>query len=108
MSSTTSQQKIYKIKQQVYSLTSTKNTKQLQQERPDLTSGRDLRYKAQWLAILEQLKALRASGQDLSLADLEVSEQMLHDSLLSFGFTEIDWQRIKLEAQFADIHIEQL
>ncbi len=108
--------KLQAIKQQVYQLTCTSNTQQLKKERADLTAGRDLRYKAQWLEILEQLKALRASGQDLSLADLEASEQMLHDSLFEVGRMaglsdreiKVDWQRIQLEAQFSDIHIEQL
>ena len=112
--------KMQAIKQQVYRLTCTSNTKQLKLQRYDLTYGRDLRYKQQWQEILQQLKELRASGQDFSLADLEQSEQMLKDSLFTVGrlsgmsddALEIEWQRIQLEAQFnaqfGDIHIEQL
>jgi hypothetical protein len=104
------------VKQAVFNLTCTDNTKQLKKQRPDLTKGRDLRYKAHWLAILERIKSLRQSGQDLSLADLEESEVMLKNSLFKVGRMAgrsesdlaIDWQRIQLEAQFGDIHIEEL
>jgi hypothetical protein len=96
-----------------------------------------LRYKIHWQNILEQLKDLREQNEDamppslgthcnasqpsavrfdLSIADLERSEKMLKDSLFKIGKIsglsdrelEIDWQRIKLTAQFADIHIEEL
>lgn len=108
--------KMQAVKQEIFSLTCTANTKQLKKERPDLTNSRDLRYKAQWLEILEQLKTLRIQGLDMSLSDLEQSEQMLRESLLKVGHIaglsddqiEIDWQRIKLEAQFGDVHIEEL
>ena len=97
-------------------MTQTVNTKQLQQERPDLTAGRDLRYKAQWTEILDKLKVLRIRGQDISVADLHESERMLKQSLVKIGRLsglseqdiETDWQRIQLEAQFGDIHIEEL
>lgn len=108
--------KMQAVKQEIFSLTCTTNTKQLKKERPDLTNGRDLRYKAQWLEILEQLKTLRIQGLDMSLSDLEQSEQMLRESLFKVGWIaglsddqiEIDWQRIKLEAQFGDVYIEEL
>jgi hypothetical protein len=104
------------LKQEIFGLTCTANTKQLRKQHPKLTQGRDLRYKKQWLEILEQIKQLRQAGQDLSLADLEASEQMLKQSLFEVGQIaglpnselELDWQRIKLEAQFSDIHIEDL
>ncbi len=94
--------KIQHIKQEVYRLTCTANISQLKKERPDLTRGRNLRTKQQWLEILEQLKDLRANGQDLSLADLEASEQMLKDSLFEVGRLvglddreiELDWQGV--------------
>lgn len=108
--------KMQKLKQEVYNLTQTSNTKQLKKEHPDLTADRDLRYKAQWAEILDKLKALRAEGQDLSIADLQESEKMLKQSLVKVGRLsglsdrdiEMDWQRIQLEAQFGDIHIEEL
>ena len=108
--------KMQAIKQEVYQLTHTTSTPQLRKERKDLTQGRDLRYKAQWLEILEQLKALRSQESDISLADLEQSEKMLKESLIKVGRLsglsdrdiEADWQRIQLEAQFGDIHIEDL
>jgi hypothetical protein len=104
------------LKQEIFSLTCTTNTKELRKQHPKLTQGRDLRYKKQWLEILEQIKQLRKAGQDLSLADLEASEQMLKQSLFRVGQMaglpdsdlELDWQRIKLEAQFGDLHIEEL
>ena len=108
--------KIQELKQEVLILTCTTNTEQLKKERPDLTEGRDLRYKEQWTEILEKLNVLREQGQDISLSDLEQSEQMLKESLfevshitgLSNDQIEIDWQRIKLEAQFGNVHIEEL
>ena len=107
--------KMAEIKQEVYKLTSTKNTKELKKDHPDLTRGRDLRYKDHWLMLLEQLRALKLLP-DISLADLERSEQMLKASLFKVGSMaglnkdemELDWQRIQLEAQIADIYIEKL
>jgi hypothetical protein len=108
--------KMQAVKQEVFSLTCTSCTQQLRKERADLTEGRDLRYKLQWLEILEKLKYLRQQGLELSLQDIEKSEEMLQVSLLHAGrmaglsdvAIEADWQRIKLEAQFTDIHIEEL
>ena len=97
--------KLKSIKQEVYHLTCTQNTKQLKKERSDLTKGKDLRYKAHWLDILEQIKILREQSLDISSKDLEESEQMLKESLFTVGIMaglndkkiEIDWQRIQLE-----------
>jgi hypothetical protein len=108
--------KMQEIKQEVFNLTDTSNTQQLKKEHPDLTKGRDLRYKEQWAKILEKVKMLREKGQDMSLSDLEESEEMLRASLFEVGYIvgfsndqiEIDWQRIKLTAQFGDVHIEEL
>ena len=108
--------KIREIKQEVFSLTCTNSTQQLKKERHDLTQGRDLRYKQQWTDILAKLKVLRLEGKDISLKDLEQSEQMLQESLLEIGHIaglsdeqiKIDWQRLQLEAQFGDVHIEDL
>ena len=104
------------VKQEVYSLTNTQSTKELKKGHPDLTQGLDLRYKDHWLQILEQVKALKQQAPDISLDDLERSEKMLKDSLFKVGSMagltekelELDWQRINLEAQVADIHIEEL
>ncbi|MEA5508916.1 hypothetical protein VB715_03985 [Crocosphaera sp. UHCC 0190] len=111
--------KLQEIKQKVYQLTCTKNTKILKKQRPELVKNRDLRYKIQWIAILDEVKLLRSQGLDFSLTDLEESEKMLKKSLLTVGhlaglsneMIELDWQRIKLENQFTDIHdihIEEL
>lgn len=108
--------KIKEIKQEVYFLTSTKNTQQLKQQRPNLIKGKDLRYKLQWQAIFEEIKQLRNQALDISLADLEASDKMLKNSLFKVGKLagiseqklELDWKKIKLESQFVDIHIEEL
>jgi hypothetical protein len=107
--------KMAEIKQEVYKLTGTETTKELKKEHPQLTEGLDLRYKAHWVSILEQVRALK-QVPDISLAELEQSEQMLKESLFKVGALagrsqdelEIDWQRIQLEAQVADVHIEEL
>ncbi|WP_414544911.1 hypothetical protein [Nostoc sp. CCY0012] len=108
--------KMQDIKQEVFSLTCTINTQQLRKERPELTSGRDLRYKEQWVEIRQKVKQLREQDQDMSLKDIEQSELMLKNSLFEIGQIaglnndqiEIDWQRIKLASQFGDVHIEEL
>ncbi len=108
--------KLFKIKQVVYYLTHTKNTNQLKKERSDLTKGKDLRYKLRWIEILNQTKLLKEQNLDISLQDLEASEKMLKNSLLTVGRMaglndakiEVDWERIQLETQFADIHLEEL
>ena len=54
--------------------------------------------------------------QDISLEDLEKSEQMLKNSLFKIGHMagstneqlETDWQRIKFEAESKDIYLEEL
>ncbi|WP_309734544.1 hypothetical protein [Chamaesiphon sp. OTE_75_metabat_556] len=108
--------KISDVKKEIFKLTCIADTKRLKKERPDLTNGKDLRYKEQWLAILDQVKYLQIQGLDLSLADLDDSEQMLKASLFKVGRMarlnecqlDFDWQIINLESQFSDIHIEQL
>jgi len=108
--------KLKQIKQEVYQLTCTANTRQLKIERSDLVKDKDLRYKSNWIEISQQIIIDREQGLDISLSDLEASETMLKKSLMTVGQMaglteqriEIDWQRIKLENQFADIHIEEL
>ncbi len=54
--------------------------------------------------------------QDLSLEDLDRSEQMLKESLLTIGEMaglnpeqiESDWEQIKRDAAMKDIHIEEV
>ncbi len=95
--------KLKSIKQEVYHLTSTKNTKQFSQKYSHLTKGKDLRDKSHWLDILEQIRLLREQSLDISLKDLEDSEKMLKESLFTVGKMaglnkdklEIDWQRIQ-------------
>lgn len=107
--------KMAEVKQTVYKLTGIDSTQELKKAHPDLTKGRDLRYKDHWLSILEQIRTLKQTP-DISLADLEQSERMLKESLFKVGSMaglseaelEVDWQRIQLEAKIADIHIEEL
>ena len=95
--------KLKSIKQEVYHLTSTKNTKQFSKKYSHLTKGKDLRDKSHWLDILEQIRLLREQSLDISLKDLEDSEKMLKESLFTVGKMaglnedklEIDWQRIQ-------------
>jgi len=55
-------------------------------------------------------------NEDISLEDLERSEQILKESLFAVGRLvglspeqlEIEWQRIKLKAELRDVHIENL
>jgi hypothetical protein len=108
--------KLNNIKQEVYLVTCTKNTKHLKKERSDLTLGKDLRYKTQWQEILSQIKLSRVQNLDISINDLVASEAMLRQSLLKVGRfaglsdenIKLDWQRIQLETQFTDVHIEEL
>jgi hypothetical protein len=108
--------KLIEAKEKVFKITCTANTNQLKKERPDLTIGKDLRYRQQWIDIFEHITLLRNKGLEISLTDLEESEISLKKSLFGIGkmiglsedSLEIDWQRIKLESQFTDIHIEEL
>ena len=108
--------KISDIKQEVFKMVGARDTKRLKKERPDLTEGKDLRYKEQWLLIFVRVKHLHSYGLDMSIEDIDESEQMLKKSLFNVGRMagigenklDADWQRIKLESQFSDIHIEEL
>lgn len=108
--------KLINIKQEVYFLTCTQNTKQLKKEHANLTLGKDLRYKNHWQEMLSQIQVTRKQNLDISINDLAVSEVILKNSLFKVGrfaglkdeTIEIDWQRIQLENQFKDIHIEEL
>jgi hypothetical protein len=106
--------KLQAVKEVVFKLTSTISSRELKKQYPDLTKGRDLRYKSHWLEILEQVQVSRKT--DLSLEDLQSSEEMLKDSLFNVGRLAgldddqllTDWHRIKLVSQWGDIHIEEL
>ena len=64
--------KINQLKQEVYRLTSTKNTKQLKFQRPELTRGKDLRTKNSWIAIYSTFKLIDDFHQDRTSRDLSV------------------------------------
>ena len=61
-------------------------------------------------------KKAKSDMPDMSLEDLDRSEQMLKKSLENVGKASgwskdkinTEWNRIKLNSQFADIHIEDL
>ena len=64
--------KINLLKQEVYQLTSTKNTKQLKLQRPELTQGKDLRIKDNWIAIFSTLKLIDDFHHDRTSRDVSV------------------------------------
>ena len=72
--------KINRLKQEVYRLTYTKNTKQLKFQRPELTQGKDLRRKDNWTAIFSTLKLIDGFHQDRTSQDL----------LVKHGFKSLD------------------
>jgi hypothetical protein len=60
---------------------------------------------------------MQADGdKDISLEDIERSEQMLKNSLFTVGHAtgltdeqlENEWEKIKLESEAADVHINDL
>jgi len=57
--------KINQLKQEVYRLTLTKNTKQLKSNRAELTKGKDLRYKSSWLSMYSTFILVDNFQQDL-------------------------------------------
>ena len=64
--------KIKQLKQEVYRLTYTKNTKQLKFQKPELTKGKDLRRKNSWIAIYSTFKLIDDFHQDRTSRDLSV------------------------------------
>lgn len=108
--------KLIEIKEKTFKLTGTSTTNQLKQKYSDLTTGKDLRRKEEWLTIFERVALWHPRELEISLADLDNSEKMLKESIFNVGrmtglnedSLEISWQRIKLESQFTDIHVEEL
>lgn len=75
--------KINQLKQEVYRLTFTKNTKQLKFERAELTKGKDLRRKDSWLTIYSAIKLVDDFQQDRVTQDVinkHGFKQLNHDS----------------------------
>ncbi|MEL7085886.1 MAG: hypothetical protein AAGM36_15465 [Cyanobacteria bacterium J06597_1] len=105
---------INELKAQVYHLSRTGNTRQLKLRYPNIVKNYDLRFKTSWSEVLSSFQIV--AEEDLSLADLEKSELMLHNSLLKIGTIaglsinsiEKDWLSIKKQAEIEDIHIEEL
>jgi hypothetical protein len=99
--------KLQVIKTKVFRWVGIADTTALKRQRPDLTQGRDLRYKAQWLAIYSLLQ------DDLTLDDLTREEQGLKQSLhrierlagTAVATVEKTWQIIQQNAQADDLDI---
>lgn len=67
--------KIYQLKNKVYLLTSTKTTKQLKSKRPELTKGKDLRRKENWLTIYNTLKLIDDFHQEQISKEITIKHQ---------------------------------
>ena len=64
--------KIKQLKQEVYRLTCTKNTRQLKLQKLELTKGKDLRRKDSWIAIYSTFKLIDDFHQDRTSRDVSV------------------------------------
>lgn len=104
---------IKEIKDKVYQKTNVLNTAELKRERPDLTKGKDLRYKKSWQHILDALE------DDYTLDDLEQDAKELHQNLhrigrafgQSYQQVEDTWEEINskpIEQIFAEIEQDYL
>ena len=99
--------KLQVIKTEVFRRVGVAETTALKKQRPDLTQGRDLRYKAQWLLIYSLLQ------DDLTLDDLAREEQELKQSLhrverlagTAVVAVEKAWQIIQRSSQTDDLDI---
>ncbi len=99
--------KLQVIKAEVFRRVGVAETTALKRQRPDLTQGRDLRYKDQWLVIYSLLQ------DDLTLDDLAREEQELKQSLhrverlagSAVAAVEKTWQIIQQTAQADDLDI---
>lgn len=111
--------KLQEIKIEVFRLTGVPRTPELKRQRPDLTQGRDLRYKAEWLAMLDILKQQHTVQPDITLDELERQDIELKQSLhrvgritgLSAQDVEETWKTIQQNAQAhssVDITLEEL
>lgn len=97
--------KLQSIKAEIFRWLGIADTTALKRQRPDLAQGRDLRYKAQWLAIHSLL--------DLTLDDLAQEEQELKQSLYRVArlagtavtAVEETWETIQQSAQINDLDI---
>ncbi len=99
--------KLQVIKTEVFRQVGVAETTALKKQRPDLTQGRDLRYKAQWLLIYSLLQ------DDLTLDDLAREEKELKQSLhrverlagTAVVAVEKAWQIIQWSSQTDDLDI---
>ena len=80
--------KINQLKQEVYQLTSTKNTEQLKSKRAELTENKDLRRKDSWIAIYSALKLIDNFQQD----------RLSQDVAIKYGF-----KSLSKDSSFADL-----
>lgn len=71
--------KLKELKAEAYRRCGVTTTKQLKKQFPHLTKDRDLRFKASWQSIVDDL------ADDLTLADIERSEQEVKQGLHRIG-----------------------
>lgn len=111
--------KLQAIKSEVFRLTGVPLTPELKRQRPDLTLGRDLRFKAEWIAILDILRQQQTEQPDITLNELEQQDIELKQSLhrvgritgLSVQDVEATWKTIQQNTQAhssVDITLEEL
>ncbi|KAI9134006.1 hypothetical protein [Acaryochloris sp. CCMEE 5410] len=110
--------KLQEIKVEVFRLTGVPRTPELKRQRPVLTYGRDLRYKAEWLAILDLLKHQQTIQPDITLNQLDQQDIELQQSLhrvgrvtgLSAEAVDKIWKGIQhnSQANSIDITLEEL
>lgn len=107
---------LQQLKQQVHALANTKTTKQLKTYiSSKLGETPNLSKKSTW-EYLYQVLSTNAYTQDISLEDLEASEQQNFNSLTKLyeatGHTKAEaydkWQEIQTKSQNRDVHIEEL
>ncbi|MBE9175129.1 hypothetical protein IQ225_07065 [Synechocystis salina LEGE 06155] len=97
--------KIAEIKSRVFKVSNTKNTKQLKADYPEITNGKDLRFKGSWSEILEQFGGVFPS-KNIFNTSLDEMDKMLKEHLVKIGKNsgltdlelEVEWQKIKLES----------
>jgi uncharacterized protein YaaR (DUF327 family) len=98
--------KLKTLKQQVYQLAGVIDTKQLKKQHPNLTKGRDLRQKANWQEIFNQLTADEKPDQIADMFDHLLAKGNYHGAsrlLIQQGENAKAAIRAKADAAIAKI-----
>jgi hypothetical protein len=102
--------KLITIKQEVFSLTDTQSTQELKTKYPAIVYKKDLRYKKNWLDILEKIKDLGfcsvSEVRNRLQAQKEAMDSIFRKSLQILGETaglsqediELEWKKMELES----------